>query len=97
VPDFLFIPAVFYLVVSAARLDLETLRAQGWIFDIGTSREAWYKFYTYFGVSLCAFLFFSLLVLICMLRFPSCALSSADLDFSDPTCAVRVWTDLGRR
>jgi sulfate permease, SulP family len=49
--DFLVIPIIFYGVVLAAGLNLDSLRASGWLFDVGTSREPWYKFYSYFGTS----------------------------------------------
>lgn len=47
--DFLMVPVVFYIVVAAARLDLGVLREKGWLFDMGTSREPWYHFYTLYG------------------------------------------------
>lgn len=43
------IPAIFYVVVAAAGLDISTLRHDGWIFDMGGSSESWYKFYSYFS------------------------------------------------
>lgn len=43
------IPAIFYVVVAAAGLDIPTLRHDGWIFDMGGSSESWYKFYSYFS------------------------------------------------
>lgn len=49
VADFCIIPAVFYIVVAAAGLDLGTLRSIGWLFDMGTSRDPWYHFYSLFG------------------------------------------------
>lgn len=48
-PDFIFIPVIFYIVVAAARLDLGVLRQNGWLFDMDTSDEPWYRFYTLFG------------------------------------------------
>ncbi|KAH6901521.1 vacuole protein [Coprinopsis sp. MPI-PUGE-AT-0042] len=47
---FIIIPAIFYVVVLAARLDLTQLRENGWLFDIGADggREPWWKFYTYY-------------------------------------------------
>ncbi|EIM84807.1 uncharacterized protein STEHIDRAFT_60168 [Stereum hirsutum FP-91666 SS1] len=48
--DFIIIPAVFYIVVLAAGLDLDVLRKAGWIFDVGASEEKWYQFYTYFDL-----------------------------------------------
>ncbi|KZP23932.1 hypothetical protein FIBSPDRAFT_736539 [Athelia psychrophila] len=50
---FLVIPVVFYIVVAAARLDIPTLRATGWLFDLGDSAdEKWYEFYSYFDIGL---------------------------------------------
>ncbi|KAL5514025.1 hypothetical protein ACEPAG_2786 [Sanghuangporus baumii] len=46
---FMMIPAIFYIIVAAARLDLPTLRRTGWIFDTAGSPEAWYKFYSYYS------------------------------------------------
>ncbi|KAF8551076.1 hypothetical protein OG21DRAFT_1418614 [Imleria badia] len=48
---FLVIPIIFYIVVAAAQLDLDTLRRDGWLFE--TAREvggvdSWYAFYTYY-------------------------------------------------
>ncbi|KAI0314568.1 sulfate transporter family-domain-containing protein [Amylostereum chailletii] len=48
---FIVIPVVFYIVVLAARLDLGTLREEGWLFEIEASSEAWWNFYTYFNFS----------------------------------------------
>ncbi|KAI8995244.1 sulfate transporter family-domain-containing protein [Trametes punicea] len=42
---FCIIPAVFYVIVAAARIDLGTLREMKWLFDMGTSSEPWYHFY----------------------------------------------------
>lgn len=47
--DFIVIPAVFYVIVAAAHLDLPTLRRDGWLFDVAVSSEPWYHFYSYFG------------------------------------------------
>ena len=47
--DFMMIPAIFYVVVAAAGLDIQTLRQTGWVFDMGGSSESWYKFYSYFS------------------------------------------------
>ncbi|KAL5522025.1 hypothetical protein ACEPAF_1881 [Sanghuangporus sanghuang] len=46
---FIMIPAIFYTIVAAARLDIPTLRRTGWIFDTAGSSEAWYKFYSYYS------------------------------------------------
>ncbi|KAH9933958.1 sulfate transporter family-domain-containing protein [Epithele typhae] len=45
---FCIIPAVFYVVVAAARIDLSDLRHSGWLFDMGASSEPWYHFYALF-------------------------------------------------
>ncbi|RPD58190.1 hypothetical protein L226DRAFT_466264 [Lentinus tigrinus ALCF2SS1-7] len=45
---FSIIPAIFYIVVAAARLDLGQLRSSGWLFDMGASSEPWYHFYSLF-------------------------------------------------
>ncbi|KZV70927.1 hypothetical protein PENSPDRAFT_578682 [Peniophora sp. CONT] len=45
---FIVIPAVFYVIVAAAHLDLPTLRREGWLFDVAVSSEPWYHFYSYF-------------------------------------------------
>lgn len=50
--DFLTIPAIFYIVVTAAGIDISTLRHDGWVFDMGASSQPWYTFYTYFSESL---------------------------------------------
>jgi hypothetical protein len=49
-PDFLVIPIIFYIVVAAARLDLDTLRMEHWLLDAGkTSHMPWYHYYSYLG------------------------------------------------
>ncbi|KAG6833353.1 hypothetical protein H0H87_008529 [Tephrocybe sp. NHM501043] len=46
-------PVLFYVVVAGLGLDLWDLRRTGWIFDMGAGgSEAWYKFYSYWAVSL---------------------------------------------
>jgi len=45
----LIIPVVFYLVVLGAGFNLDTLRRDGWLFEVARSEEKWYRFYTYFG------------------------------------------------
>lgn len=57
--DFITIPVMFYLVVAIARLDLSVLRHEGWLFEMNTAEEPWYKFYTFYGklrISLLRFL-----------------------------------------
>jgi len=43
------IPVVFYIVVLGAGFDLDTLRRDGWLFEVARSEEKWYQYYTYFG------------------------------------------------
>ncbi|OJT12151.1 hypothetical protein TRAPUB_11300 [Trametes pubescens] len=43
---FCIIPVIFYIVVAAGHLDLVALREAGWLFDMGTSKEPWYHFYS---------------------------------------------------
>lgn len=38
---------LFYITVAAAQLNLTDLRNDGWLFDMGTDKEPWYKFYSY--------------------------------------------------
>ncbi|KAF8495887.1 sulfate transporter family-domain-containing protein [Russula emetica] len=45
---FLIIPVLFYIIVLGAGLDLDTLRRDGWLFEVARSEEKWYRFYTYF-------------------------------------------------
>ncbi|KAH0835582.1 sulfate transporter family-domain-containing protein [Lanmaoa asiatica] len=48
---FLVIPIIFYIVVAAAQLDLDTLRWNGWLFESAQKAEgmdSWYTFYTYY-------------------------------------------------
>ncbi|TDL16311.1 sulfate anion transporter [Rickenella mellea] len=47
---FLAIPAIFYIVVAIARIDIGTLRRTGWVFDMGSSSEPWYTFYSYYDL-----------------------------------------------
>ncbi|THH18561.1 hypothetical protein EW146_g2464 [Bondarzewia mesenterica] len=35
----------------SARLDLDMLRKEGWIFNLAASKESWYQFYTYYDFS----------------------------------------------
>ncbi|OJA08461.1 hypothetical protein AZE42_05050 [Rhizopogon vesiculosus] len=50
---FMIIPAVFYVVVAAAQLDLNALRKDGWLFNstegAGGVEDKWYGFYSYLG------------------------------------------------
>ncbi|CAL1702683.1 unnamed protein product [Somion occarium] len=45
---FIIIPVIFYIIVAAARLDFGALRRDGWLFDMDTSDDPWYKFYTFY-------------------------------------------------
>ncbi|ADV20089.1 vacuolar protein [Cryptococcus gattii E566] len=45
---FFIISVIFYIVVAIGRWDLQHLREMGWVFDVGTNKQAWWKFYTLF-------------------------------------------------
>ncbi|KAL1742153.1 sulfate transporter family-domain-containing protein [Schizophyllum fasciatum] len=45
---FVLIPAIFYVVVLSAKLDLGELRDAGWLFDVGGGEGKWYTFYEFF-------------------------------------------------
>lgn len=48
--DFLVIPIIFYIVVASARLDLNKLRTENWLFDVGSASETpWYHYFSYLG------------------------------------------------
>lgn len=53
--DFIAIPIIFYIIVAAARLDLGKLREAGWLFDMETADDPWWKFYTFYGARLVFF------------------------------------------
>ncbi|KAH9165177.1 sulfate transporter family-domain-containing protein [Lactarius sanguifluus] len=48
---FLIIPALFYVVVLSAGLDLDLLRRERWLFQVARSEEKWFQFYTYFDLT----------------------------------------------
>lgn len=43
---FFVVPVVFYIVVACVGVPMDTLRAGRWVFDVGTKKEPWYRFYT---------------------------------------------------
>jgi hypothetical protein len=43
---FFCVPVVFYIVVACIGVPMDTLRASRWVFDVGTKKEPWYRFYT---------------------------------------------------
>ena len=47
--DFIMISLLFYVVVLSARMNLTTLRQGGWVFDMGSTSEPWYAFYSYYS------------------------------------------------
>ncbi|TFK51603.1 hypothetical protein OE88DRAFT_1629548 [Heliocybe sulcata] len=47
---FIAIPILFYTTVLSARLDLPTLRRDGWLFDVEASQEGWWAFYRYYNL-----------------------------------------------
>jgi SulP family sulfate permease len=46
---FFVIPVVFYIVVAIGGWDMDTLRANNWVLDVGKQSRPWYTFYTLFG------------------------------------------------
>lgn len=46
---FIGVAAMFYIVVLIARISMDTLHEQGWVFDAPSSNEPWYHFYTLYG------------------------------------------------
>ncbi|KIY67017.1 hypothetical protein CYLTODRAFT_454835 [Cylindrobasidium torrendii FP15055 ss-10] len=54
---FIAIPALFYVVILAARIPIDDLRDNGWVFDVrgGEDGVGWYKFYEYFVFSKISF------------------------------------------
>ncbi|KAH8105254.1 sulfate transporter family-domain-containing protein [Cristinia sonorae] len=49
---FIIIPIIFYIAVAIGGIDIGLLREKGWLFDMGTTDEPWYKFYTLFNLHL---------------------------------------------
>ncbi|KAF9267177.1 hypothetical protein L218DRAFT_1063908 [Marasmius fiardii PR-910] len=49
---FVILPIVFYVVVAAARLDLNDLRRDGWVFQVGGEGQNWWEIYDYFDTKL---------------------------------------------
>ncbi|KAM0793249.1 hypothetical protein ACM66B_000711 [Microbotryomycetes sp. NB124-2] len=45
---FIAIPIVFYAVAAAARINIETLRENGWVFEVNGVDNRWYEFWTLF-------------------------------------------------
>ena len=55
--DFVALPIIFYIVIFAGGFSIDHLRQNGWVFNVGESRDPWYKFYTQFG-KFCSFVRF---------------------------------------
>jgi SulP family sulfate permease len=45
---FFIIPIIFYIVVAIGGWDFTHLRNTGWVFDVGSDAQAWWRFYTLF-------------------------------------------------
>lgn len=43
---FLVVPIIFYIVVAIIGVDFETLRHNRWVFEVGSVKEPWYRFYS---------------------------------------------------
>ncbi|KAJ5606124.1 hypothetical protein N7510_008905 [Penicillium lagena] len=48
---FIAVAAVFYIVVVSARVSMDALRQNGWVFDAPSSSNPWYHFYTLYDFS----------------------------------------------
>ncbi|KAK4058034.1 hypothetical protein OIO90_000773 [Microbotryomycetes sp. JL221] len=48
---FIAIPVVFYAIAAAARIDIETLRQHGWVFEVNGVDSTWYEYWTLFDFS----------------------------------------------
>lgn len=48
---FIGVAVVFYIVVLSARVPMDTLHQDGWVFDAPSSNDPWYHFYTLYGES----------------------------------------------
>jgi SulP family sulfate permease len=46
---FILVPLVFYVTVAALGSNLETLRQDGWVFDVKGVDTPWYQYFYYFG------------------------------------------------
>lgn len=49
---FIGVAVAFYIVKFIARVPMDVLRQQGWVFDAPSSSNPWYHFYTLYGKSL---------------------------------------------
>ncbi|ODN79912.1 hypothetical protein L202_03801 [Cryptococcus amylolentus CBS 6039] len=47
---FFIIPIIFYIVVAIGGWEIQHLRQTGWVFDVGSNTQAWWKFYTLFDL-----------------------------------------------
>lgn len=48
---FIAVAAIFYIVKFGARIPMDALRKNGWVFDAPSSSDPWYHFYTLYGMS----------------------------------------------
>jgi SulP family sulfate permease len=46
---FIAVAAVFYIAIVSARVSMDALRQNGWVFDAPSSDNPWYHFYTLYG------------------------------------------------
>lgn len=54
---FVGVAVVFYIVKFSARVPMDVLRQQGWVFDAPSSSNPWYHFYTLYGKPLSEYFF----------------------------------------
>lgn len=45
---FMVIPVIFYIIVAIGGWSFAELREWGWVFDVGSKTQSWWKFYTLF-------------------------------------------------
>lgn len=46
---FIAVAAVFYIVILSARISMDSLHHNGWVFDAPSSNNPWYHFYSLYG------------------------------------------------
>ena len=77
---------LFYITVAAAQLNLTDLRDDGWLFDMGTDEEPWYKFYSYISALHSSSIFVPSLTY--GTRFQCCKIWSTLVNFANTICIV---------
>jgi hypothetical protein len=81
---------LFYIIVAAAQLNLADLRDDGWIFDMGTDKEPWYRFYSYISTLHASPIFVPLLTY--GTRSQYYKIWSTLVNFANPICIVSFFS-----